>query len=812
MKQKLITIALLIGLWVSALLPLSGQTAQPAPEKPKVAQNELALAGVTQKTTIRRDNRGIPYIEAANDADLYFAQGYATAEDRLFEMDLLRRTARGELSEIFGATTLEQDKRWRRYGFAQLAHKQLTALSPAARTMLESYARGVNAYIVGHSGAALPPEFGILRYSPRPWEPTDTLAAMKIFADALSSSWDTDIMRASLADLPPAKRAALLPETSSLDVLVVGQDAAPKRANISPGDPLMESQRVAATFDVDQLETARQVREESLARVGLYAEDRAASNNWVVSGKRTASGKPLLANDPHLQPSAPGIWHMVNLTAPGVHVAGVTMPGAPGVVLGHNEHIAWGATNLGPDVQDLYAEKFDPQDAKRYQTAAGWRDAEIRTEQIKVRKSFLDTAVDTIPFDVTVTRHGPIFFESGGTRYALRWPALDADTGEVDALYQMNRAKNWAEFTSGLSKYGGPTQNFVYADDGGNIGYYGAGRIPIRKQGDGSVPYDGATDEGEWTGYLPFAELPHVYNPPDGLIITANQRVVGTGYKPFLTHEWAQPFRARRIAELLQGKTKLTADDFRDVQRDVYSIFVADFAREVVKLADADPSAAGADQEWKETIALFRGWDGRLAADSKAAPVASQLVGAFTRKILVAALGPERAKAYEWGTQNMLIRQLMADRPKDWLPSEYPDYLSLLRACVKEARAALSSQLGPDPEKWTWGALRVGEFPHPIGRIPLIGGTFKIPGFPMNGGSSTVNVGTFVSMRFIADPSDWDKTRHGVPLGESGLPSSPHWNDQFESWRTGNTPVFPFSNGAVESATAEVLTLTPKGN
>lgn len=808
MKQKLFTAVLISSLWITNLLPLAAQTAQPATDKPVVVQSELSLPEVKQRTTIRRDGRGIPYIEAANESDLYFAQGYATAEDRLFEMDLLRRTARGELSEIFGSTTLEQDKRWRRYGFAQLAQKQLPLVSPAARAMLEAYARGVNTYISIHT-ASLPPEFGLLGYRPRPWEPTDTLAAMKIFADALSSSWDTDIMRASLADLPEAKRAALLPEISPLDVLVVGNDT--ERRTTPIGDPLIKSQRAASTAALSQLEQARELRRESLMRVGAYAEDRAASNNWVVSGKRTATGKPLLANDPHLQPSAPGIWHMVNLSAPGIHVSGVTMPGAPGVVLGHNDHIAWGATNLGPDVQDLYVEKFDPANPKRYQTPAGWRDAEVRTEEIKVRKALIGTATEPVSFEVAVTRHGPIFFESNGAKYALRWPALEADTGEVDALYQMTRARNWTEFTAGLSKYGGPTQNFVYADVDGNIGYYGAGRIPIRRSGDGSVPVDGAKDDGEWTGWIPFAELPHVYNPPDGVIITANQRVAGTSYKHFLTREWAQPFRARRIVDLLKGKNKLTADDFRDIQRDVYSIFVADFAREMVKLSDSNSTSPG-DQEWKDTIALFRDWDGRLAADSKAPALASQVISAFTRKILTAALGAERAKSYGWGTQNMLIRRLVAERPAEWLPKEYSDYLSLLRDCVKEGRTSLTQQLGPDQASWTWGAVRVADFPHPIGRIPLIGAKFKIPGFPMNGGSSTINVGSYVSMRFIADLSDWDNTRHGIPLGESGVPTSKHWNDQLDQWRSGDTAVFPFGRNAVERATVKVLTLTPKSN
>ncbi|MFN2598550.1 MAG: penicillin acylase family protein, partial [Pyrinomonadaceae bacterium] len=557
---------------------------------------------------IARDERGIPHVEASNDEDLYFAQGYATAQDRLWQMDLLRRTARGDLSEIFGRVTLADDKVHRTYGFARLAESLEAKASPRARAVLEAYAAGVNAYAASLDEKTLPREFQILGYQPRPWRPADSIVLGKIFAEDLSSTWRVDIGRSLLAPLPPGRRAELTPDSSPLDVLVVGTDDAKSKAAARPGDETAAraddasatranaSRRARSQVAPESAEARAEIlREaerifaasrESLERVGLYMEDAAASNNWVVSGRRTASGKPLLANDPHLDASAPSIWHMVHLKAPGVNVAGVTAPGAPGVILGHNDQIAWGATNLGPDVQDLYAEKFDAAKPTFYATPSGLHEAEVRHEEIKVRKSLTGSAADadTVPLDVTVTRHGPVFLERGGARYALRWTALDADAMEFEAFYKLNRARDWDEFRAALADYRGPTQNFIYADVRGHIGYYGAGRIPIRKSGDGSVPYDGSSDAGEWTGYIPFDELPHVLDPPSGLIVTANARVVSRSYPHFLTGEWADPFRARRIYELLKDKQRLTADDFRAVQGDVYSIGGAAFAREAAKL------------------------------------------------------------------------------------------------------------------------------------------------------------------------------------------------------------------------------------
>jgi penicillin amidase len=779
----------------------------PATQQPNAT---VSLPGLRESVTIRRDERGIPYIEAANDDDLYFAQGYVTASDRLWQMDLYRRTVRGELSEIFGQATLNEDKRRRAFDFAHVLDANVANLAPGLKRVLDAYAKGVNAFI--DSSKTLPPEFAILQYKPQPWRPADSLAVGKLMGEYLSTTWQADILRASMAALPKEKRDALLMERTPLDVLVVGRDRAPqKNAGARTTLPVVTSPNAEI---LEQMNEMIESQRRSLEWLGLASsfDSMQASNNWVVSGKRTTSGKPLLANDPHIPGAAPGVWYMTELTAPGLHVAGVTFPGAPGIVVGHNERIAWGVTNLGPDVQDLYIEKFDKENPGRYQTPAGWREAAVRHEQIKVRKSFTSPETEVQNHDVTVTRHGPIILEKDAVRYALRWTALDSGSIELAGFPGANRARNWKEFTAALSQYVGPTQNFVYADVDGNIGYYGAGRIPIRKSGDGSVPYDGVTDDGEWTGFIPFDQLPHSYNPPSGIIVTANQRIVGDDYPYFLTHLWAQPYRARRIFDLLAAKPKLDTSDYRRIQGDVYSVAGVAFSQATTKTLK-DQTRVATDPKLREALAELERWDGMLEVSSHAAPLVAQMRSAFRLRILTAALGEQLAKSYSWPNADVLLTRLITDQPREWLPKEFAGYADLLLACYDDAQKTLTKNLGADETKWTWGNMVKANFPHPLAAVPFIGAQFLIPPLPQNGTgsvlSATVNVGSAVSMRFIADPSDWDKTQHGIPLGESGLPSSPHWKDQLDDWRNVTPRAFPFSKPAVESATKERMILEP---
>ncbi|HEX6283424.1 MAG TPA: penicillin acylase family protein, partial [Pyrinomonadaceae bacterium] len=721
-------------------------------------------------------------------------------------MDLNRRTARGELAEIFGGgpnnSVLAQDQLHRTYGFAQVAEAEAAQAAPKTIALLEAYARGVNAYVASLDPKSMPAEFQILKYSFRPWTPADSFILGKLFFEALSDTWRLDVMRQALSSLPAEKRNALLPERSPLDVLVFGKDTEPKPASaksarldqLSPAalNALAQNQSVAAA---------------ALERIGLHADALAASNNWVVSGNRTVTGKPLLANDPHLRPSAPSIWYLIHLNIPGMRVAGISSPGIPGVIIGHNDRIAWGFTNVGPDVQDVYIEKFDPANPKRYQTPQGWQDAVVRQEQIKVRKG-VSAEYDTVVHEVTVTRHGPIIFEADGKRYALRWTALDSTKNRFDIWYSLNRARNWKEFNTALEQFTAPTQNVVYADVDGHIGYHAAGVVPIRKSGDGSVPYDGATDDGEWTSYIPVAKLPQLFDPPSGMIITANQRIVGTDYPYFLTHSWAQPYRARRIFDLLNEKPKHSSEDFRRILGDVYSIAGVTFTQEAVKLLKP---VTAADERLRATIEAFEKWDGRLNAESTIAPIASQMRLTFRSKILTAALGPQLVRNYQWSNFDTTLDRILKEQPADWLPKEYSSYTDLMRAVHDEAIASLTKTLGADQSKWTWGDLVKARFPHALSSAPLIGAIFTLPPFPQNGTGgllgATVNVGASVSMRLIADPSNWDKTQHGIALGQSGSPKSPHWNDQLSDWRAVTPREFPFTVAAVAKAAKQTLVL-----
>ena len=774
-------------IWV-VIVAICTSTACYSQSIPKIDET-FSVSGLKENVVVRRDSRSIPYIEAKNSSDLYFAQGFETAKDRLWQMDLLRRVARGRLAEIFGKAVLSEDKRWRRFGFSEIAEESLKIITPDLRNALKDYARGVNAYIATLDKKTLPIEFQILQYKPEAWQPTDTIVIGKILADGLSTTWWQDFNRLSLQKLPKKKFEAITSKVTPADLILYGEDSSKTRvANYYP---------TSSDTDLENFITkSKQIRKDSLMRIGFYAERLAASNNWVISGKRTADGKAILANDPHLPGTAPGIWYLAHLSAPNMRASGVTFPGVPGIVLGHNESIAWGATNVGPDVQDVYYEKFN--EKGEYKTPNGWKKPRVRKEVIKFRPKPTSPKLESEILEVVETRNGVIFQTRKGKKIALKWTALSPKNQEFEAFFLLNRAKDWKEFKSSLKAYGGSAQNFVYADTKGNIGWHVAGKIPIRKKGEGEVPYDGSTSDGDWIGHIPFNELPHLYNPKSGFIVTANQRIVGTDYKyQQVTRQIAAPWRARRIYELINSNDKMTMKYVGAIQHDSFNIPLKNFAEQIVKRKAASI----------ETLTMLKDWNGNMTADSVAATIANE-INACVGRIIASANKP----ASQWKIRQTVLPWALLNEDKLWLPKEFTGWNAILKSCDAKSLIKLGKlkRLGENKSNWKWGTFRSTSFRHPLSIVPFIGGQFKVSFTNVDGSGQTPNVGKNVSMRFVAKPANWDSTRHTIPLGQSGNPKSPHWKDQFESWRTGKSEVFPFTKSAVEKAARNTILLKSK--
>lgn len=779
-------------LFISALIVISLN----AIAHGQIQPTKMSIEGLKDEVTVRRDSRGIPYIEAKNDDDLYFAQGYVMASERLFQMDGARRLARGQSAEIAGEARLEEDKRWRRFGFASLVEQSLASMTAEQRGPLDNYARGVNAYISTLDDKTMPTEFKILQYKPTPWLPTDSLIIGAVLADALSSTWRLDLIRASIIGIDKQKLADLTNQVTPYDVVLYGKDSKTVAGAAAVAEKTRTSRVEVTATALALAANDESLRSSSLSRVGLYAEDLAASNNWVISGKRTADGKAMLANDPHLAPAAPGIWYLVDLKSPSHHVAGVTIPGMPGVTIGHNDYFAWGMTNVGPDAQDLYVETFN--DAGEYKTPTGWAKPIIRKETINVRTNPMKPDTQAQAYDVMETRNGVVITDEVGKKYALKWTARNPKNLTLDAFQMINRATDWKSFQAGLERFGGPAHNFVYADVKGNIGWHIAGAIPTRRTGEGALPYDGSTNDGDWTGEIPFDELPNLYNPPSGFIVTANQRTVGSDYKyQSMIRAAATPWRARRIYDLLSKLDKATMDDSRDIQHDAYAIPLAMLAKTLV--ADGSVSA--------ETLAVLKEWDGKMTPDSRGAVLTNEIRNCISNR-----MADDNKPVTSLLIQQRVLERAIAEKLARWLPAAYKTYGELFKACDGTVRTnlAASKTFGADPNGWVWGKMFKSNLNHPLAAVPFIGGQFATPNVGISGSNFTPNVGSSVSMRLIASPGNWDATRHVIPLGESGDPASPHFKDQFDLWKDGTPAIFPFSKAAIDKATVGIVVMTPK--
>jgi penicillin amidase len=766
-----------------------------------------SLPELKQEVTVDRDVWGVPHIRAGSLEDLLTAQGYVLAQDRLWQMDIVRRIAAGELSEVFGPVGLERDREFRTLGLYLAAEREAGRLDPQLRGLLEAYARGVNRYIEEHR-SKLPWEFIAMGYQPRPWRPADSLLVAGYMYHVLTTTWKAELRRSIVSELVDPERAAdLYAADSPLDHPIVGAAPAdtpasspartpapkphrPRKQNGAPRatlSPPLEWRAAKAVLD--------QFGEEIRAGLG--------SNDWVVDGKHTASGKPLLANDTHLPLNIPCIWYMLHLTAPGWNVKGFALPGAPLVIIGHNERIAWGFTNNGADIQDLYIESFSRTNPRQYVVNGNYVDTEVRTERIKVKGR-----PDEV-FDVLVTRHGPIVQRGGGRAYALKWTALEP--GGLSGAYSMvGAARNWEEFRDALRQVPGPAQNAVYADVDGNIGFIVAARIPMRKKGNGAVPVPGDTDDYEWTGYIPFDELPQVLNPPGGVIATANARVVGPGYPHYLTDRWASPYRAARIYALLGEKTNFRPEDFLAIQTDIVSLphrFLAD------QLVRASQAAQPKDERAKALIARLAGWDGRAQAGSVETSFVEYTRRALLRNLLQPYLGEETA-LYDW-RDAVFLEKVLGERPARWLPTGFRSYDELLAASADQAVERLTRDTqSPETGAWRWGRLNALRIVHPLGRSGWRQRLLSIGPLEQRGTVYTVKAAQpshGPAMRFVADLSNLDNSLINITLGESGQYGSAHYLDEFSAWFEGQGIAAPFSNAAEEKTRAHRLRLLPAG-
>ncbi|HYP06299.1 MAG TPA: penicillin acylase family protein [Bryobacteraceae bacterium] len=688
---------------------------------------------VSRPATATRDDLGVPHIKAATVEDALFVQGYVTAQDRLWQMDILRRAAAGELSEVIGARTVDMDREARRLRIRRLAEQHAGALPPADRAYIAAYARGVNHYIETHRDS-LPLEFTVLRYDPRPWTIADTLCIGLQMVRDLTSTGKFELSKAGM---------------------------------LAGG----ETELVNQIFPV---------------RSG--AEEAPGSNGWVISGKRSTTGKPILANDPHLQYTFPATWYMAHLQAPDLNVEGVTVPGLPGIVIGHNERIAWGITNLGFDVQDWYQEKMDV-NTGRYAHKGAVEQARREHEVILVR------GAKNATHDTWVTRHGPVTFVPGMGLMALRWIA--AEPGALQYPFvQLNMARDWNDFRTALRRLSAPSSNIVYADVDGNIGYQAIGLLPIRRNHEGDLPTVGDSGQTEWDGFIPFDELPSSYNPASGVIVTANQNPFPPNYPYKVGGEFAPAHRERQIRGLLAKAGSLKPEDMLAIQKDVYSSFAKFIAQQTVTAYDKRKPK---DDVLRVSVDLLRNWNGQMEIDGSA-PLIATLIYQKLRTAVGNRASNGKSELWESSMAAPVVERLLRERPVQW----FRDYDQLLMRCFLEAIEEGRRLQGRNPEAWRYGYSLETTMRHPVfGQadwlkyIPTMGEYFRINigPVPMSGSSHTVKQTTRrlgPSMRFVADTANWDNSLMNLTLGQSGQVFSRHYSDQWDEYYTGRSFPRPF--------------------
>jgi penicillin G amidase len=702
---------------------------------PKVSGVEQAP--VAASVVIERDARGLPHVRASSVADALFAEGYATAQDRMWQMDMSRRLASGELSEVAGPVALALDTRARRTRMRRIAEAQVRELPPEELANLAAYARGVN-YYLWENADALPVEFKLMGYEPRSWSVADSLVIALAMNRTLTESWETDIEKWRLE-----------------------QEGFPERV-------------------------------ERLYPIRSGGEVSPGSNAWAISGKWTKSGKAMLANDPHLDFAMPSTWYAVHLRAPGLNVAGVTLPGIPGVLIGHNENIAWGITALQFDTQDLYAETMDMRSG-RFLYRGQQLNAEKEADWIAVRGN-APQGVETWR-----TVHGPVVIGEAGQPLALKWAA--AEPGATFPLLAIDMAKNWGEFRQALSRFTGPGLNFLYADANGNIGHQVAGRLPLRLSFAGDVPVDGASGANEWAGFIPFEQLPSSYNPPSGILVNANQNPFPANTAWKVNGRFAPHYRQRQIFERLSARAKWDAPGMLSIQTDIYSPMLKFVAGEAVRAARARRTGAAE----KEAAEVLRAWDGRMTPEGPA-PLLAALTYQQLRWRIASAAAPKSGAKYADEMAPAVVETLLRECPRDWFADWDLVVANAFSDAIDEGVRLQGKRIG----RWSYGRWNHVMLAHPIaGRLGWFARYFNIGPVEMGGHSTTVKQTTRTlgpSMRFVATPGSWDDSVLTLTTGESGQVLSRHYKDQWAAYRDGLGLKLEFSKTAAKST----LTLQPR--
>jgi penicillin amidase len=795
MKAPRIILFSLLGLVVIALIAgLILVTGIKRSALPRYA-GEIRLEGLSSEVTVFRDGRGMPHIYAANEHDLYFAVGYIMAQERLWQMDLIRRATTGRLSEILGKDYVQTDLFLRSLDMTTKSKMVLSSEDPAVLEYMQSSADGVNAYI-GDAGKKLPLEFRILGYKPDPWKLEDMANIIGYMGwDLAGGNLSTDIFNYKLISKMGADKAAeLIPDWKA------------DTTSVFPGfklegDKLNEALKFIASMD-------------KLKSLGIATFS--GSNNWAVSGERTETGKPIFSNDIHLGLTSPGIWFQMHQVIPGkLNVTGVVIPGEPLIVAGHNERIAWGMTNLMVDDIDLYSEKINPENKDQYYFDGEWKNMEIRKEVIRIKGGKADTLL------IRCTHRGPVisgFREINDAVLSMRWSGFDI-SDELKAVFLINRASGWDQFRNALSYFNSISQNFAYADVDGNIGLNTGGGIPVRK-GYGSIIREGDTDEFDWKGYVPFDQLPYSYNPANGFVSSANNKTVSSDYPYYISFRFALPYRINRIREMLNEKEIFGIDDFKRMVTDQHSDYAALLTPQILKLksrlSEMNPVEAGA-------FGALAKWDYDMNKEM-VAPAVFEFFGISLAKDLLSDELGELFGQLPGILKDYYIYRILETGPDRWVDDINTPQTETLDDIIfksfKEGVKTLSDKYGTDVNKWTWGSIHKISLDHPLASVKILNRIFKLSSSKVGiGGSNhtvcpyTYNEKFFVtdgaSERHIFNTANWDESYTVIPTGASGIPASEFYLSQTKTYLEGGFYKDAFSEEAVKAAAKYTLKLVP---